>query len=223
MLSPHFLPWYFVEIEMVRPAATLALMGILATPALGSAGDVYSFVDADGVIHVTNVPQDPRYRRMRGARTTTVAGVHRVVLQGIRSPPPLLRRTTPYDEHIQAAADRYGLAPPLLKAVMAVESNFDPGAVSEKGAAGLMQLMPGTARDMYVVDLYDPAQNIEGGARYLRYLQDRFGGDLEQVLAAYNAGPEAVQRSRGSVPNIPETRAYVRKVLVLYDAYMRGR
>jgi soluble lytic murein transglycosylase-like protein len=75
---------------------------------------------------------------------------------------------------------------------------------------------------MYVADLYDPAQNIEGGARYLRFLQDRFGGNLEQVLAAYNAGPEAVRRSGGAVPNIPETRAYVRKVLALYETYMRG-
>ena len=109
----------------------------------------------------------------------------------------------------------------LLKAVMAAESNFDPGAVSHKGATGLMQLMPETARDMYVYDIFDPAQNIEGGARYLRQLLDQFAGDMKLVLAAYNAGPERVRRSGGAVPAIPETQAYVRKVLGLYEAYRR--
>ena len=106
-------------------------------------------------------------------------------------------------------------------AVIAVESGWNPRAVSRAGALGLMQLMPATARDMYVADIFDPAQNIEGGARYLRLLQDRFGGDLEKVLAAYNAGPERVLRHGGAVPPIPETQAYVRKVLALYDTYMR--
>ena len=205
---------------MARITSILALLGTLAAPALALAEDVYSFVDSDGVIHVTNVPQDPRYRRMKGIHPPPRKVARRGPFGGM--PPPLLRRTTAYDEHIQAAAERYGLAPPLLKAVMAVESNFDPAALSVKGATGLMQLMPATAREMYVADLYDPAQNIEGGARYLRVLQDRFGGNLEQVLAAYNAGPEAVRRSGGAVPNIPETRAYVRKVLALYETYLRG-
>lgn len=210
---------------MARAPAILALMGMLTAPLPGSADDMYSFVDADGVIHVTNVPQDSRYHRVKGAKggkAPAVAGLHRVVLQG-RTPPAFLRRTSLYDEHIHAAAERFGLAPPLLKAVMAAESNFNPAAVSLKGATGLMQLMPGTARDMSVIDIYDPAQNIEGGARYLRYLQDRYDNDLEKMLAAYNAGPEAVRRSGGAVPNIPETRAYVRRVLALYDGYMRGR
>jgi soluble lytic murein transglycosylase-like protein len=150
-----------------------------------------------------------------------------VILSGkpVRSArtPPLLRRGSAYDAHIQAAAEKYGLPTPLLRAVMAVESNFDPAAVSQKGATGLMQLMPGTARDLAVDDLYDPAQNIEGGARYLRRLQDQFGNDLETVLAAYNAGPEAVRRAGGAVPPFRETQAYVKKVLALYQAYMGAR
>ena len=88
---------------------------------------------------------------------------------------------------------------------------------------GLMQLMPATAKDMYVDDAWDPAQNIEGGARYLRILANQYGGDPVQVLAAYNAGPEAVRRAGGSVPNIPETREYVRKVVELWKAYDAGR
>jgi soluble lytic murein transglycosylase-like protein len=205
---------------MVRLLATLAALGA-ALPRPASAEDLYSFVDADGVIHVTNVPQDARFRKVR-VKAAPLDGVHRIAING-RKPPPLLRRGSAYDVHIQAAAEKYGLAPPLLRAVMAVESNFNPGAVSEKGATGLMQLMPGTARDMSVDDVLDPGQNIDGGARYLRQLQNQFGNDLEKVLAAYNAGPEAVRRSGGAVPPFRETQAYVKKVLALYDSYMRGR
>ena len=194
---------------MARLLATVTLLGALANPASGAADEIYSFVDGDGVVHYTNVPQDARYRVVIASRASRV-------------PPPLLRRTSAFDEHIRAAAQKYGLAPHLVKAVMAAESNFNPAAISGKGATGLMQLMPETARDMYVYDMLDPAQNIDGGARYLRLLHDQFGGDLERVLAAYNAGPERVRRSGGAVPAIPETQAYVRKVLGLYKAYMNG-
>jgi soluble lytic murein transglycosylase-like protein len=204
---------------MARSFALTLLLGLAASPLLASAETIYSFKDRDGVIHFTNVPQDRRYRY--SGRITSRGDLHNVSING-RSPPPLLRRTTAYDEHIYTAAQRYGIAPPLLKAVMAVESNFDPYAISEKGATGLMQLMPTTARDLYVGNLFDPAQNIDGGARYLRQLQDRFGGDLEKVLAAYNAGPEAVRRAGGAIPAIPETQTYVRKVLALYDQYLKG-
>jgi soluble lytic murein transglycosylase-like protein len=206
---------------MGRSLATATLLGFLALPAAAAADEVYSFVDADGVIHVTNVPQDARFKRIR-MRSEAPGGLHRISLRG-RSAPPLARRASQFDDHIRAAAEKYGLAPPLLKAVMAVESNFDPTAVSYKGATGLMQLMPATARDLYVADIRDPVQNIEGGARYLRQLQDLFGNDLEKVLAAYNAGPEAVRRSGGVVPPFPETQAYVRKVMALYESYLRGR
>ncbi len=212
---------------MGRPLASLAIAAALLARS-AAADDFYSFVDADGVIHVTNVPQDARYRRVR-EKPASSGGVHRISIQGrpVRARTAQFsaapRRATAWEDHIQAAAQKYGLAPPLLKAVMAAESNFNPAAVSEKGATGLMQLMPATARDMYVDDVYDPRQNIEGGARYLRHLQDQFGNDLEKVLAAYNAGPEAVRRSGGAVPPFPETRAYVKKVLALYQAYLGGR
>ncbi len=210
-------------VRLVAIAAIVTLLGVAAVPARGAADDVYSFVDSDGVIHVTNVPQDPRFKRARRKGGHSQRGeVHRIAIKG-RAPPPLLRRASQYDDNIRAAAERYGLPVPLLKAVMAVESNFDPSAVSDRGATGLMQLMPATARDMYVIDVYDPGQNIEGGARYLRHLHDQFGNDLVKVLAAYNAGPEAVRRSGGAVPPIRETQDYVRKVLTLYESYLRGR
>jgi soluble lytic murein transglycosylase-like protein len=126
-------------------------------------------------------------------------------------------------EHIRQAAEKYRVPEELLLAVMAVESNFDHQALSEKGAMGLMQLMPGTAKEMYVTDAWDPAQNIDGGARYLRILANQYGGDMVKTLAAYNAGPDAVRRAGGAVPGIPETQEYVRKVLALYHSYKNGR
>ncbi len=209
---------------MARLLAIVALLATAAGPALaGAADDVYSYVDADGVIHVTNVPQDGRYRRAGTLGRVRATPPNRVAVASRRVPPLLARDTTRYDEHIRVAAEKYGVPSPLVKAVMAAESNFNPAAVSGKGARGLMQLMPETARDMYVYDVHDPAQNIEGGARYLRLLHDRYGGDLVKVLAAYNAGPEAVRRSGGAVPRIPETQAYVRKVLALYQAFKAGK
>lgn len=127
-----------------------------------------------------------------------------------REPPVELSQLI--DEHSQRA----DLDPGLVRAVVRVESDFDPAAVSVKGAIGLMQLMPETARELSIADPYDPAQNLAGGTRYLRDLLDRFDGSLELALAGYNAGPEAVLRY-GGVPPYRETRDYVRRILDLYD------
>jgi soluble lytic murein transglycosylase-like protein len=113
---------------------------------------------------------------------------------------------------IQAAARTYNLPSKLIRSVIRTESNFRADAVSPAGAQGLMQLMPATARELGVTDPFDVAQNIDGGARYLRQMLDRFDGDLKLALAAYNAGPGTVQRCNGDVP-YRETRDYVRRVL----------
>jgi soluble lytic murein transglycosylase-like protein len=115
-----------------------------------------------------------------------------------------------------AAARRHNLDPGLVLALVQVESAFQPRAVSRKGARGLTQLMPGTARELGVKNAFDPEQNLDGGARYLRQLLTRYGGDLARALAAYNAGPGAVDRHQG-VPPYPETRQYVRRVLDRYN------
>ena len=120
----------------------------------------------------------------------------------------------PYDDLIRLAAARYGLPVQLLESVIRVESNFVPRAVSSKGARGLMQLMPETARLLGVADVFDVAQNIDGGARHLRNLVDRYDGNYSYALAAYNAGVEAVAR-HGGVPPFAETRSYVDRVLRL--------
>ena len=120
--------------------------------------------------------------------------------------------STPYDSLIDAAAQRNGVDPALLKGLIRQESNFNPTARSGAGAVGLTQLMPATAASLGVTDPTDPAQAIDGGAKYLRAQLDRFGGDPAKALAAYNAGPGAVERF-GGVPPYAETQAYVQRVL----------
>jgi soluble lytic murein transglycosylase-like protein len=199
----------------------LALGALILVAARAGAAEVYSYVDGDGVLHFSNAPTDPRYRRVN--RTDGGTGVYRSAPQARARPLPRARGLERFEAQIRAAAAKYALPEALLLAVMAVESNFDHRALSEKGAQGLMQLMPLTAKDMFVDDAWDPAQNIEGGARYLRILANQYAGDMVRTLAAYNAGPEAVRRAGGEVPRIPETQEYVRKVVALYEAFKAGR
>jgi soluble lytic murein transglycosylase-like protein len=208
---------------VARSLLGLALVGLLCVAPRARGAEVYSYVDAEGVLHFSNAPTDPRYRKVN--RTSGASGVYRATPQARSRPVPSGKPDTlqRWREHIRAAAEKYRLPEALLLAVMAVESNFDHQALSEKGAIGLMQLMPLTAKDMYVSDAWDPAQNIDGGARYLRILANQYEGDMVKTLAAYNAGPEAVRRAGGSVPNIPETQEYVRKVVALYEAFKAGR
>jgi soluble lytic murein transglycosylase-like protein len=119
---------------------------------------------------------------------------------------------TPFGAEIDAAAARHGIDPGLLRGLVRQESGFDPRAHSSAGAMGLTQLMPATASSLGVTDPYDPAQSLDGGARYLRQMLDRFGGDPAKALAAYNAGPGAVARF-GGVPPYAETQNYVRNIL----------
>jgi soluble lytic murein transglycosylase-like protein len=126
----------------------------------------------------------------------------------------------PFKAEIDAAAQKYGLDPALLRGLIRQESNFDPNAGSPAGAQGLCQLMPGTAAGLGVTDIHDPVQNIDAGARYLRQQLDAFGGDVTKALAAYNAGPGAVRRY-GGVPPYAETQHYVRIVQTYADEYRR--
>src|SRR5213593_4187277 len=124
------------------------------------------------------------------------------------------KTAAPYRDLIRAAATRHGLAPELVESVIRVESNFEARAVSRKGARGLMQLMPPTARQLGVRNVFDVRQNVEGGVRHLRHLVDRYSGNLTLALAAYNAGADAVERY-GGVPPYAETQAYVARILWL--------
>lgn len=189
---------------------------------------VYRFVDERGVVHLSNVPGDPRYRpvgRLSDQAGIRVAGPRRRASRGTysrvsRSEPrgaAVAADSAGLDRLITAVAARHGLSPALVKAVIAAESAFDRGAVSEKGAMGLMQLMPGTARELGVRRPFDAVENVGGGTRYLRELLDRFG-DLPRALAAYNAGPGAVERF-GGIPPFAETRRYVERVMAYYRRY----
>lgn len=207
--------------RMGRLFAWTMVMGLALVPVTHRAGELYSYVDRDGVVHFTNAPSDRRYKRV--GRLPKPAKVNVVSLgagsgDDYATRAAVLSSKREYDAHIRSAAERYQLPEALLRAVMVAESNLNATARSPKGAMGLMQLMPGTAKDMFVSDAWDPAQNIEGGARYLRILANQYDGDVEKTLAAYNAGPEAVKRA-GGIPNFPETRDYVRKVVALYDLF----
>jgi soluble lytic murein transglycosylase len=191
-------------------AVALVAVAALAAGAAG-ADTLYRFVDERGVIHFSNVPTDPRFVPVRSF------GPSKGFWRPRRAAAPRPRQVASYDALISEAAARHGLPPALVKAVIAAESNFDPQAVSRKGAQGLMQLMPGTATDLGVENPFEAEQNVRGGARYLAHLYARFG-DWSHALAAYNAGPEAVDRHRG-IPPYAETREYVERVLAYYRRY----
>jgi soluble lytic murein transglycosylase len=191
-----------------RIAAAVVSLAAAALP-LAAPGEaraqavLYRYVDERGVVHFTDAPSDERWAKV-----------------SIRKPMgPPIEKASPddYDPLIQRNARRHGLPPALVKAVIRAESNFDPGARSHKGAMGLMQLMPGTARAMGVDDPWHAEENVRGGARYLRSMVNRYG-DVRLALAAYNAGPQAVDHY-GGVPPYQETQEYVRRVLAYYRKY----
>ena len=191
---------------------------LLAAPCANAGGAIYKFTDPDGTIVYTNVaPRGPQ-----AARARRVEGTFRVAPEATapaRVTPDTKDRMTPYDPLITEMALRYKIPPALVRAVMHTESAFDPQAVSGVGASGLMQLMPRTAQEMYVKDIFDVKENIEGGVRYLRVLANEFDGDMVKMVAAYNAGPDNVRKYDGAIPPFPETQAYVRKVISLYFQY----
>lgn len=136
--------------------------------------------------------------------------------EGIKNLRSRAQRETPYlTELIEKYAKMNNLDPDLIRALIKVESNFNPMAISRAGAKGLMQLMPETANKLGVDNIFDPEENIAGGTRYLRQMLDQFGNDLPMALAAYNAGPNRVEKS-GGIPKISETQNYIKKVLSLY-------
>jgi soluble lytic murein transglycosylase-like protein len=190
-----------------KPFIFLAAM--LSAASAGAHPKIYTYLDADGVRHYTDVPDDNRYKLLGfSSRDMTESGDH--------YNPAVLARATQYDSIIEKVAVTAAVEPNLLRAVIVVESGFNSRAVSKKGAVGLMQLMPATATRFGVSNRYDPMQNIRGGAAYLKFLMDRFGHDVRLALAAYNAGEEAVDRNGGQIPPFSETMAYVPRVLKVY-------
>jgi soluble lytic murein transglycosylase len=185
-----------------------AILVMAASPAVWA--DFYMYKDKSGVLRFTNAPSNSDYRFFMSE------GPALLRLKGYRDP----ARAKKYDPLIVAAADRHKIDRALIKAVIRAESDFVPHATSPKGAQGLMQLMPGTARLHGVRRAYDPEDNVEGGVRHLRQLLDRYGGNVRLALAAYNAGAGAVDKY-GGVPPYPETWQYLERVLRFREHYQR--
>ena len=189
--------------HLTRTMPVLWMAATMVLAVMPAQADVYQYVDANGTIFLTNVPNDPRYRRVmselpRARSVISVGELESVIARHSRT---------------------HRLHPALIRAVIKTESDFDPLAVSRAGAIGLMQLMPQTAVRLDVRDSYNPDDNIGGGTKYLRQLLDRFNGNLPLALAAYNAGEHAVERYQG-LPPIAETRQYVKRVLQYYRVFL---
>ena len=221
-------------------ASLIPMALLLAGPARA---DIYAFVDSNGVRHLSNVPNDPRYKlvmrtpayRKASASASSFAPNNLYAPRSAtltprvyapRARPARLARVNEgnrqrFTPDIDRIAAQYRLEPALLHAVISAESSYNPWAVSPKGAMGLMQLMPGTADRFGVSNPYDPVANMHGGARYLRWLLDQFN-DTRLAVAAYNAGEGAVQRYGNQIPPYRETQNYVVKVLDYYQQYRTG-
>ena len=171
-----------------------------------SHGDIFKFVDEDGVTHLTNVPTESNRKYV------LLIKEKRVIIR-------LKGDIAQYDDMIKKASEKYGVDYALVKAVIKAESNFNNQAVSPAGARGLMQLMPKTAASLKVDDSFHPNKNIDGGVRYLKYLLALFKGNTTLALAAYNAGEGAVARHKNTVPPYKETQEYVQRVFKYFHLY----
>ncbi len=167
-----------------------------------AAADIYRYIDENGVMHFTNAPTSEKFKLYMRERRIFISKLD----------------ANQFDPIIVEASKKYGLEAPLIKAVIKAESDFDPNAISHKGARGLMQIMPMNYRLLNVENPFDPQQSIDGGARYLRDMLDRYNGKLTLSLAAYNAGPGAVDRHSG-VPPYQETEEYIERVMRYYHRY----
>ena len=210
----------FRALRLAAPLGLVALAALVVSPG-PAAADIFTYTDAEGVMHFANKAGDGRFKLYLKSRD-----------RGSRKPPPGVvpvapsdkspERYTRYDTWIRQAATLYQIPEELVRAVIKVESDYDPRAVSQMGAQGLMQLIPETAERMQVRDALDPREAIFGGTRYLRILANMFNGDLELTIAGYNAGENAVVRHAG-IPPYEETQAYVGKVLSYYRRYRSTR
>ena len=187
--------------------AIAAAVFTLTTGVTSANAQIYYWRDASGAFVLSDKPKDPSAKTYK---------VHRV--NTIRTTKPVSERAALYDDMIAEHADLHGVDANLVRAVIQAESDFNPRAVSVKGAMGLMQLMPDTAKEYGVLDAFNPAQNIRAGVAYLKSLLVKYSQNVELALAAYNAGPGAVKKYGGTVPPYRETRKYVEKITDAVDA-----
>ena len=204
VISPHKINWFI---------ASLITVTLLLTSVPAQAGKVYVYQSTDGSRLITDFQQNKPGLRLIKVYSALDLGPARYTRRAIMHP-----KSSDYDPLIETVARQHKLDPLLVKSVIQAESGFNRYAISRKGALGLMQLIPDTAKRFKVRDPFNPTHNIQGGSQYLRELLTRFHGDLELALAGYNAGENAVIRYDG-IPPYPETQNYVRKVMNLYQLY----
>lgn len=197
----------------LRPALLCLALTALVPLHTQAASGIFGFVDEDGVEHLSNIPDDKRYRLVLADRFEPA----RTALRAPRGVFALPYGQRPFHDSVMRASSDTGVDAKLLHAVISVESGYNQGAVSPKGATGLMQLLPSTARRYGTVNLLDPSENIRAGARYLRDLLGMFDNNMELALAAYNAGENAVIRHGRRLPPYAETRRYVPLVVAHYQ------
>jgi soluble lytic murein transglycosylase-like protein len=194
----------------------VGLYAVLVALPVAARADIYAFTDVSGTIHFSNIPDDARYQLIVKSPVEARVGA---ASADARRASNWLARSTQYDAAIGRAARAADVHPELLRAVIVVESGFNPRAISRRGAVGLMQLLPSTAHRYGAFNAFDPEQNIGAGARYLADLIAHYGiGRLELVLAAYNAGEGAVEKYGQRIPPYRETQAYVPNVISMYRA-----
>jgi soluble lytic murein transglycosylase len=186
---------------------------LVSLPLAGGA-DIYQYTDEQGVLHFTNVGGGKSHRRIAPEPKRIAVAQPSAAGESRPSSPSTFSST--FSDIINDACDKHGVDPALVHAIVKVESDFNAYAVSRKGAMGLMQLMPQTAVELNVRNSFNPSENIYGGVKYLRYLLDRYEGNLQLALAAYNSGETNV-RKWGTVPPFPETQQYVKKILRIYN------
>lgn len=211
--------WALPLMKIRAAFRSAAFIIALVTLPFTAAADIYQYVDADGVVHFTSVkPGAANAKLYMKSDARPASGAVRPGVSPYAPQDRNLDRFTRYDEHIRQAATLYQIPEALIRAVIKVESDYDPRAVSYAGARGLMQLMPETAERLGVRDIHDPRENIFGGVRYLRVLANTFNGDLDFTIAGYNAGENAVIQ-HGGIPPYTQTRDYVVKVNKFYRRY----
>lgn len=198
MMTMRYPKTVFIKILMV--------LGFIAAAVESGHADIYKYIDSNGVLHFTNVPTSSNYRLYIKERPKIPANAN---------------GAEQFDRYISEASKRHGVSFSLLKAIIKVESDYNPRAVSKKGAKGLMQIMPQTSKALKINNLFDPWENIMGGAQYFRKLFNRFEGQLPLALAAYNAGPAMVDRYQ-RIPPFRETEDYVKKVMQYYYAFKKN-
>ena len=195
---------------------TAGLLGLICWLTCSADSGIFTYADDRGQIYLSNIPDDTRYQRLDLA-TAAAGGERRDARK--RSAPLDPALADLYGAVVDQVAGQYGIEAALLHAVISVESGYNPKALSKRGAAGLMQLMPETARRYRVADVFDPADNVRAGAQYLTDLLKLFDNDLQLTLAAYNAGENAVIKYGRRVPPYRETVAYVPRVVGFYQKY----